>query len=138
MEERPMISPATVSIGAAIWREIAPGRRIKIARNKRRARKGKPLLPLSDEDFQMLPNNTMTPTGGFIAVASPIAAQILVTMGVGECTPETLEAGCVGATQIVGIVGSIIGGVLILVGKLRSMRREKALKAELEAAKAGA
>lgn len=128
-----MITPATVAAGEAIWRAIAPVKLVKQARNKRRARLGKPLLPITNEDEKMLPNGTMTHTGGALAGAGPIIMFVLQMIGVGECTPEAVDMGCVGSAQITGAIVTIGGAVLVIIGRLRAKR---AAAAELAAAKA--
>ena len=121
-----------VRTGEQVWRAIAPGRRIKTWRNKRRARKGKPLLEYNEGDFDMLPQGTMTNTGAVGAMVTPVVTSVLVGLGVGECTPETIEAGCVGATQIAGAAVTMLFAIVALIGYQRKKRRAAA---ELEAAK---
>lgn len=128
------ITAATVKVGEAIWRAIAPWKRLKQARNKRRARLGKPLLKITEEDETMLPKGTMTHTGTGIAAAGPIVAMVLTGIGIGECTPEAADMGCVGASQIAGALVTLVGAVLAIVGKVRASARERQLKADLAAA----
>lgn len=44
-----MVDPATIKAGAFVWKLAKPITRIKRALNKRRARKGKPLLEINQE-----------------------------------------------------------------------------------------
>lgn len=127
------ITAGTVATGAAIWRAVAPVKLIKRALNKRRARLGKPLLAITEEDYAMLPNGTMTHTGGGLAAFGPIIAVGLQMLGVGECTPEALDMGCIGAAQITGAIVTLGGAVLVVIGRVRAKRKAAA---ELAAAKA--
>lgn len=122
-----------IDTGEQVWRAIAPVNKVKRALNKRRARKGKPLLVINeDEETAMLPNGTMTNTGAVGAIVTTVVTSALVGMGVGECTPETIEAGCVGATQVAGSIITALFSVLALIGYQRKKRRAAA---ELAAAK---
>ena len=144
-----MITPATIRIGAAIWRAVAPWRRLKMLRNKRRARLGKPLLPITREDDLMLPNGSATYTGAGITVAalpigiavtvlSPKLTNLIIAAGMAPemCSPDA--ANCVSASAmsialITGVV-STLGAWLVAWGRKRAEKRHDA---ELAAAKTG-
>lgn len=125
-----------VSIGYSIWTTLKPWRRLKIARNKRRARLGKPLLPLTEDDLSMLPNGTMTYTGAIGAIATPIVTTALSMIGVGECTPDELllDPGCVGGAQLAGMLITAAFGIVAVIGRKRA---SKNAALAIAAAKAG-
>jgi hypothetical protein len=142
------ITVGTVAVGEAIWRAIAPWKRFKQLRNKRRARLGKPLLPITDEDLKMLPSGTATHTGAGIAISSPFVGMIvnafvphienaIVNIGFAPamCAPEA--ASCVTAGQLaIGLVAGVVamaGGALASWGRKRAEKRHTA---ELAAAAA--
>ena len=125
------ITAGTVAAGEAIWRAIAPWKRIKRARNKRRARLGKPLLTITEEDEKMLPKGSMTYTG--IAVTA-IGVGLRI-FGVGECSVEemaTAAQACVDPTLIDRAAGAVnelfeVGGLLLAaIGRRRAAKREAA------------
>jgi len=80
----------------------------------------------------MFPNGTMTHTSGVFAGLGPVVAIGLQMVGVGECTPESVEMGCVGAAQLSGAIMTIVGVVGVIVGRIRAKRTAAA---ELAAAK---
>lgn len=106
-----------------IWLLVKPWRRIKQARNRRRARLGKPLLTISEADDMLFPQGTMTKTGAGIAVLGPVVTAVLQAFGIGECTPEAIAMGCLGASQFSGIAISILGGVIAWLGRNRAEKR---------------
>lgn len=116
-----------LSIGFKIWTTVKPWRRLKEARNRRRAKKGKELLPITEEDDQVFPTNTMRKSGVALVGLSPILGSVIAgglgLVGVGECTPEQVEAGCVGATAIAAGLVSSVGGVLYWIGFNRAKKR---------------
>lgn len=131
-----MITPGTISIGEAVWRAIAPWKRFKQWRNKRRARRGLPPLPITSEDEKMLPKGTMTYTG----IAVTAVGFGLHLLGIGECTADqmaTAVQACVDPTLIdraanaINELVEIFGLVLTAVGKRRSMKREADLAAQV-------
>lgn len=128
------ITAGTVAAGEAIWRAIAPWKRIKQLRNRRRARRGLPLIPITQEDEKMLPRGTMTYTG--IAVTA-IGVGLRV-FGIGECSVEemaTAVQACVDPTLIDRLASAVnelfeVGGLIVAaIGKRRAAKREAALHA---------
>lgn len=72
----------------------------------------------------MFPNNTMRKTGvSLLAIVAPALTFGLNYLGVGECTPEMVDAGCVGAGEIVGMVTGAVGGALFWLGQNRAEKR---------------
>lgn len=141
-----MINPETVSIGAAIWRAVRPWQRLKILRNKRRARLGKPLLPITQEDYSMLPNGTATYTGAAIAGAGPVVG-IVTTMAspvltnlliANNIAPAMCTAGAENCVSASALSMTLIAGVVSLLGawiaKWGRARAEARHAAELAAA----
>src|SRR3954463_7457799 len=108
-----------VSAGFAIWRALRPWYRLKLARNRRRARLGKPLLPMSEDDMQIFPNGTMTYTGSGGAILTQIVVTLLHTVGVGECTPAAVAAmpNCISATDLAAALITVGFGVMAVVGR---------------------
>lgn len=123
-----------ISLGFKIWTTVKPWRRLKEARNRRRARLGKPPLTITEEDDAMLPNGTMTYTGAVGAIATPVVVTVLNLFGVGECTlaEVTLDPSCVGSTQLAGMLITAAFGILAIVGRKRAAARHAA---ELAASK---
>lgn len=103
---------------------------LRAARNKRRARLGKPLLPPLDEEsaMQLFPDGTMTKTGAAGAVLTPIVVTLLHGVGIGECTPQVLAVTptCVGATEIGGALLTIGFGIIAWMGRNRAERKHQA------------
>jgi hypothetical protein len=135
------ITTGTVAVGEAVWRAIAPWKRIKQARNKRRKRLGKVLLPITEDDDKMLPKHFMT-GGGIVAVAIGF---VLTIVGVGECSPQDVAEAvqsCVAPGTVDRVVAGLndvlVGGgaVVTALGKKRAMKREAELEAKAAAAKA--
>jgi hypothetical protein len=129
-----------VDLGEAAWRKAAPWKRLKKAINKRRVRRGKDPLPITDEDEKMLPKNTLTYAG----IAGVVIGFGLQLFGVATCTPDEVAAGaqaCVDPTAIDRLVNGInealIGGGSIVAGIGRA-RAEKRHAAELAKALAAA
>lgn len=133
-----MITPGTVAVGEAVWRAIAPWKRLKQLRNKRRARIGKPLLPITEEDEKMLPAGTATHTGAGIAISSPIVGMVVIAFiphieqkiaEIGfapmQCAVEAVN--CVTAGQLaIGLVSGLVavgGGALASYGRKRAEKR---------------
>lgn len=135
------ITPVTVAVGEAIWRAIAPVKLIKQARNKRRARLGKPLLPITEEDYTMLPQGTATHTGAALAGSSPFVGLIVTALvphiaekiaAVGfaplQCAAEAtncITAGQLAFALVSGAV-AVAGGALASWGRRRAERRHVA------------
>lgn len=72
----------------------------------------------------MFPDNTMRKTGvGLVAVGVPLVTMGLNALGIGECTPEMAEAGCISAAAIAGSIVSAIGGALFWIGHNRAVKR---------------
>lgn len=123
-----------VDIGEAVWRRFRPWRRLKEARNKRRARRGEPLLPITEEDDQVLPKGSMTYTG----VAAIAVGFGLRVAGVGECSVEemaTAAQACVDPQLVDRAIGAVnelleVGGILLATfGRRRAAKREAVLVA---------
>jgi hypothetical protein len=130
------ITVATVRIGEAVWRAIAPVKLIKQARNRRRVRRGLPPIPITQEDETMFKQGTMTYTGTGIAAFGPMITMGLQMFGIGECTPEALEMGCIGASAITGAIVTLVGAGVAVLGKIRAAKRERqAIAAAAAAAK---
>jgi len=125
---------AVVRIGAAVWRAIAPWKRLKQARNRRRARRGLQPLPITHEDEKMLPKGTMTYTG----LAVTAIGFGLRLAGVGECAPidAVIDQAAAAAHACVdpGVIDRLVqganevleaGGMLLAtLGRLRAAKRE--------------
>lgn len=146
------ITSVTVSVGEAIWRAIAPVKLIKQARNKRRARLGKPLLPITEEDYTMLPQGTATHSGAALAGSSPLIGlaitafvpvieQKIAELGIAplECAVEAVK--CVTAGQLAfGLASGVVavaGGALASWGRRRAERRHVAELAAVKLAREG-
>jgi hypothetical protein len=121
--------------GFRFWRKHEIGKRlmrpIRKARNRRRERRGLP--PLTEEEDTM-PKHWLS-WGGIIAMGVGFGLQML---GVGECSPEELAAGaqaCVDPTAVQSVVNGLsealegAGAIVAAIGKVRNMKREKALVA---------
>jgi hypothetical protein len=138
-----IVTPGEVEAGAAIWRYFRPWMHMRIAirgaRNRRRARLGKPLLPPLDaaEEVQPMPPHFVTWTGIAVTVVGIVAH----AFGVPQCTADVVAAGgaCLDPSAIEKAVTALsdaaiaLGPVITSIGKVRSMKREKALSAQLEA-----
>jgi hypothetical protein len=126
-----------VSLGYKVWTMVRPWRRLKIALNKRRARLGKPLLPITEDDDNMLPNGTMTYTGAAGAIATPIVTTLLTASGIGECAAAELAANpqCVGASQLAGMLITAAFGIVAVIGRKRAAARHAAELAAAQASK---
>jgi len=94
------------TIGWKIWTTVRPWRRLKEARNRSRARKGKSPLPITEEDDLMLPKGTQTYTGLAILILTPLVAKY----GIGS---EDLSLW-------VTAIGTVIGGILGILGRIRA------------------
>lgn len=107
------MNPAAIEFGRAIWLTFRPWRRLKIALNTRRARLGKPLLPITSEDDLMLPNGKGTYTGIAIGALGPVVAGLIVSSGIAPetCAPEA--ANCVPAGVLAAV---LVGGAITAVG----------------------
>lgn len=134
---KPFVDPVdAVFWGVRVWRAFRPWRRLKIARNKRRARLGKPLLPIEDDDMNLFPSGTMTKTGGIVAMITAVLVVLLHRLGIGECSPDALAAmpTCVGATEMAGMIVTLGAGVLVWVGRNRAQAQHvEALTATAQA-----
>jgi hypothetical protein len=108
---------------ADLWLRVKPWKRLIGWRNKRRAAKGKP--PLREDD-PVIPQNTLRKTGAGLMALGPVIAVLLNIAGVGECSPEAIELGCVGASQISGALLTLGGGAVFWVGQNRAHAREQA------------
>jgi uncharacterized membrane protein len=72
----------------------------------------------------MFPKNTMRKTGVLVATVSPVLAVIATALGApAECAPEAIDMGCVSAAQIAGSIGTLLGGVVYVVGAWRADKR---------------
>ncbi|MEO8466226.1 MAG: hypothetical protein ABI640_12855 [Gammaproteobacteria bacterium] len=134
-----MITPGTVAVGRAIWLTLRPWRRLKVALNKRRARLGKPLLKLSEDDMELIPSGTFTKGAAGAAIATQVVTLALNSVGVGECTAAEviMDAGCIGGTQIAGGIVTVIFAMLAWYGRNRAQRMHEAQMAtEVAAARA--
>lgn len=143
-----MITPATVAVGERIWRAIAPVKLVKQSINKRRARRGKPLLTITEEDYTMLPQGKATYTGAGLGAAAPFigfaAAAIaqplenaIVAIGAypAACAPDApgcTTAGMVAVAFATGIVTSVAAWVVAW-GRKRAEARHQATLAALQA-----
>jgi hypothetical protein len=129
-----MIELDPVSIGFKVWTTVKPWRRLKQARNRRRARLGKPPLIITEDDDNMLPKGTMTYTGAAGAIITPIVTTVLTAAGIGECTAAELAAdpSCVGASQLAGALITAGFAIIAVLGRKRAAKNHAA---ELEAAK---
>jgi hypothetical protein len=108
----------TIAWGATRWQQVRPWRLLKELRNVRRARLGKPLLEITPED------DSMRKTGVLVATVSPVLAVIATALGApAECAPEAIDMGCVSAAQIAGSIGTLLGGVVYVVGAWRADKR---------------
>jgi hypothetical protein len=114
------ISLGLVEVVANLWLKVRPWRRLKVWRNTRRVAKGKKPLQLSEDDMALFPKNTMRKGGVGLMALAPIVAVGLGFVGVGECTPEQVEAGCQGAAEIAAAIMGGIGGVLYWLGRNRA------------------
>jgi hypothetical protein len=123
-----------VQFGFDVWTAVRPWRRLKVWRNKKRAAKGLPLLPITQEDDSMLPKGSMTYTG----IAVTAAGVVLRVMGVGECSAEemaTAAQACVDPVLLDRVAASVnelfeIGGLLLAtLGRRRAAKREASLTA---------
>lgn len=141
------ITAGTVAVGEAIWKAIRPWRRLKIARNKRRARLGKPLLPIEPEDYTMLPKGSATYTGIGVSVAGiPVGFLVApltnyveslivsANLAPATCAPE-IDTCVPAATMALGLV---MGAFTALGGAISTWGRKRAAKREAEAAAAAA
>lgn len=117
------ISLGLIKLGADVWLRVRPWRRLKVFRNKRRAAKGKPLLPLSEDDMALFPQNTMRKTGVGLVGFAPVLAVGLQMLGVGECTPEAVEMGCVSGSAIASGLLGLLGGGLYWIGRNRAEKK---------------
>jgi len=97
-----------ISFGATVWRALKPWKRLKVLRNKRRAKRGKPPLPITEEDELMFPKGTQTYTGIAILFLTPWAAKY----GIGS---EEV-------TTIIVAVGGVVGGLIAIFGRIRAGR----------------
>lgn len=70
------MDPITI---AKLWLMVKPIRRIRAIRNRRRARKGKPLIEDSQEDFDML-NGKKT----YIGIAIAVVGFVMNWLGIGD------------------------------------------------------
>lgn len=102
------MSPTAFVWGWKIWTTVQPWRRLKKARNKWRAKKGKPLLSITAEDDNVLPKGTQTYTGIAVLLLTPLVAKY----GVGT---EEL-------TMWVTAVGTIVGGIVAILGRMRATK----------------
>ena len=96
-----MITPGTVAIGERIWRAVAPVKRIKKALNRRRARLGKPLLPITQEDETMQGYKT------YLGIATAALGFVLGLLGISDADASTLSAQIVGALDQILTVGGL-------------------------------
>lgn len=110
------ISLGLIEWGADVWLRFRPWRRFKVLRNKRRVANGKEPLPLTEDDMALFPKGTMRKTGVGLVGLAPVVAMGLTFVGIGECTPEALEMGCVGASAMAAGALSLVGGVLYWIG----------------------
>lgn len=75
----------------------------------------------------MFPKGTMTKSGIIMMAVGGVLAMALPALGVGECTPEQLVEGCVGASVIkeslvngIGLLVTAVGGIIGWRGKNRA------------------
>ena len=112
--------------GARAWMDNQVGKKLKRGvrawRNRRRAKRGE--APLSEDEAMNVPQNTLRKGGVAFVALAPVVAAGLSFAGVGECTPEEAEMGCVGAQAIAASIMSIIGGGLYWIGRNRAEKRE--------------
>lgn len=114
-----------IDTGEQVWRAIAPVNKVKRALNKRRARKGKPLLVINDdEEGLMFPKGTMTKGGLVIAMFGPMLSATLVKFGVpAECVvdapPDCVSAAALSAV-LIGLAVTAVGSVIGWLGKRRA------------------
>lgn len=101
-----MVAPAVVKLGYDIWTAVRPWRRLKAARNRRRLKKGRELLPITEEDDLMFPKGTQTYTGIAVLLLTPLAAKY----GVGDAD----------LSLWITAVGTVVGGVIAVLGRLRA------------------
>lgn len=73
----------------------------------------------------MIPQNTLRKTGIGLASLGPMLTVALNFFGVGECTPEAVEMGCVGGAQIAGAITTLIGGGVYWIGRNRAEKAGK-------------
>lgn len=120
-----MLEPVTiVKLGEYVWRRVKPWRRLKVWRNKRRVAKGKAPLPLTEDDMALFPKNTMRKSGVGLVGLAPVLAVVLQMFGVGECTPEAVEAGCMSGGDIAAGLMGLVGAGLYWVGRNRAEKPE--------------
>lgn len=110
------ISLGLIEWGANTWLRVRPWRRLKVWRNTRRVAKGKTPLPLTEDDMTLFPKGTMRKSGVGLVGLAPVVAMVLTMVGVGECTPDVVEAGCVGGSAMAAGALSLVGGVLYWIG----------------------
>jgi len=101
-----LIPPSLIKLGWSIWTTFKPWRRLKSARNKRRARLGKPLLLIDEGDDNMFPKGTQTYTGIAVLILTPLAARY------GFASEEV--------SLWVTAVGTVVGGLIAVFGRLRA------------------
>lgn len=75
-----------------------------------------------------IPQNTLRKAGAGLMAAGPILTVVLGFVGVGECTPEMVEAGCVGAKEMAGAFTTLLGGGIFWVGQNRAHNRDVVTK----------
>lgn len=102
------MNPALFKLGWTVWTTVKPWRRLKKFRNKRRERKGKPLLPIDEEDDLMFPKGTQTYAGIAILLLTPLAGKY------------GFDSATVSAWITAG--GTVIGGIIAILGRVRATK----------------
>lgn len=115
------ISLGLIEFVARQWLRVRPWRRLKVFRNKRRAAKGKPLLPLSEDDMALFPKGTMTKSGAVIAMAGPFVGLALGLLGVGDVCPTDFPD-CQTSGEIANTLSTSIGGLITALGGVIAWR----------------
>lgn len=68
----------------------------------------------------LFPKNTMRKTGVGLVGFAPVLAVGLQMVGIGECTPEAVEMGCVSGSAIASSIMGLFGGVMYWIGRNRA------------------
>jgi hypothetical protein len=120
------VNPLAELVGrlGLLWLEHRPFSKEARARRKEK-RAAKRANQQTTEGFEMIPQNTLRKTGIGIASFGPLLTVLLTFIGVGECTPEAVEMGCVGGAQIAGALTTLGGGVVYWIGRNRAEKAGK-------------
>jgi uncharacterized protein YjeT (DUF2065 family) len=96
---------------------------------RRKAKKGEVLtedeyeILSTNQETEMFPQNTLRKGGIAVTVLGPLLSMLLKSVGVGDCSAEALETGCVGAAEIAGTLISVAGAAIYWWGQNRAFKR---------------